>query len=154
MRKTIGFISLLAILAACNPTPQPNSLKKSAIPITGTWKLLTGTLIEKGVTTVTDYTKGQEFLKIINDSHFAFIMHDLNKGKDTTAVFSSGAGTYSLTDSAYTERLQFCSDRQWEGNEFHFVVTINNDTLIQRGVEKIEKLGVDRINIEKYVRVK
>jgi hypothetical protein len=154
MKIIFGFLSLFSILAACNSTPQQNALKKAAMPVAGTWKLLSGTLIEKGDTTVTDYTRGKEFIKIINDTHFAFIMHDLNKGKDSTAVFSSGAGTYTLTDSSYTEHLQYCSDRQWEGNEFHFVVTISNDTLIQKGVEKIDKIGVDRINIEKYIRVK
>lgn len=154
MRKYIGFISMLTVLVACNPAPQPSPLRKTGMPIAGTWKLISGTLIEKGVTTVTDYTKNQEFLKIINDTHFAFVLHDLNKGKDSTAAFTFGAGTYSLTDSLYTEHLAFCSDRQWEGNDFHFVVTIHQDTLIQKGMEKIEKVGVDRINIEKYARVK
>jgi len=34
------------------------------------------------------------------------------------------------------------------------VVKIKNDTLIQKGIEKVEKLGVDRIIVEKYVREK
>jgi hypothetical protein len=34
------------------------------------------------------------------------------------------------------------------------MVSINNDTLIQQGIEKIDSLGVNRINIEKYVRLK
>jgi hypothetical protein len=33
-------------------------------------------------------------------------------------------------------------------------VTINNDTLIQKGIEKIDSLGVNRLNIEKYIRLK
>jgi len=61
---------------------------------------------------------------------------------------------YELKDSAYTEHLEYCSDRAWEGNDFHFTVTISNDTLIQQGIEKIEAAGVNRINIEKYTRVK
>lgn len=40
------------------------------------------------------------------------------------------------------------------GNEFKFTITLNNDTLIQKGIEKIENIGVNRINIEKYVREK
>ena len=29
--------------------------------------------------------------------------------------------------------------------KFEFVVKIKNDTLIQKGIEKVEKLGIDRI---------
>jgi hypothetical protein len=154
MRNQIGFILIFIFLMSCNPSVQNNETKPATIPIEGTWKLLTGTLIEKADTVVTDYTKGKEFIKIINDTHFAFLSHDLNKGKDTDAAFSAGGGNYSLKDSLYTEHLVYCNDRQWEGNEFQFTVTINNDTLIQQGVEKIDSIGVNRINIEKYVRIK
>jgi hypothetical protein len=111
-----------------------------------------GTLIEKGDTAVTDYTKNTSFIKIINNTHFAFLQHDLNKGKDSS-TFVAGGGTYSLKDSLYTENLEYCSDRAWEGNSFPFTITINHDTLIQRGVEKVQNPGVNRINIEQYVRV-
>ena len=128
--------------------------KKPAASIACTWELLTGTIIERNDTTVTDYTKGKKFIKIINDSHFSFISHDLNKGKDSTAFYVSGGGTYTFKDSAYTENLEFCSDRTWENNSFHFTVTIHNDTLIQQGVEKVAGTPIDRLNIEKYIRVK
>ncbi len=128
--------------------------KSSKIPIIGTWQLLTGTVIEKGDTLVTQYTKNVSFIKIINDTHFAFLQHDLNKGKDSASVFVSGGGSYSLVDSMYTEHLEYCTAREWEGNDFSFTVTIMNDTLIQSGVEKIESAGVNRVNIEKYIRVK
>lgn len=119
----------------------------------GTWKLVSGTLIEKNDTTVTDYTKDKSFIKIINDTHFAFLLHDLKQGKDSSALYSSGGGKYSLSDSTYTEHLEYCSDRNWEGHDFPFTITISNDTLTQRGVEKIEASGIDRLNIERYVRL-
>ena len=128
--------------------------KTSSIPLTGTWKLITGTLIEKGDTVTTDYTKNVSFIKIINDTHFAFLHHDLSKGKDSAAVFSAGGGSYMLSDSLYTEHLEYCSAREWEGHDFPFTMTIMNDTLIQSGIEKIESAGVNRLNIEKYIRVK
>ena len=131
-----------------------NVPKPSVIPIIGTWQLITGTIIEKGDTVVTDYTKNVSFIKIINDTHFAFLQHDLNKGKDSAAVFVSGGGSYSLYDSLYTEHLEYCSARDWEGNNFEFTVDIKNDTLIQSGVEKVQNAGVNRVNIEKYVRIK
>ena len=54
----------------------------------------------------------------------------------------------------YTEYLEYCSAREWEGNTFQFKISVHGDTLIQQGVEKIENLGVERTNIEKYKRVK
>ena len=149
----IAFVLLSSLLLSCGSETSKVETKPSSNSITGTWKLLTGTLIEKGDTAVTAYTKNRSFIKIINDSHFAFLHHDLNKGKDS-AVFSSGGGGYSLVDSTYTERLEYCSAREWEGNDFKFTIEIKDDTLIQSGIEKVESAGVDRINIEKYIRVK
>jgi len=63
-------------------------------------------------------------------------------------------GGYSLKDISYTEHLEYCSDRNWEGNDFTFTINIKNDTLIQSGVEKVDSAGVNRINIEKYIRMK
>ena len=115
---------------------------------------MTATVVEKGNTTVTDYTKNLSFIKIINDDHFAFIQHDLSKGKDSAAVFGAGGGSYSLKDSTYTEHLEYCNAREWEGNDFSFTITIKNDTLIQTGIEKVESAGVNRVNTEKYIRLK
>jgi len=140
-------VIVLAFLYSCET-------KHATVPIKGTWQLFSATLIENGDTTTTDYTIDKKFIKIINDSHFSFISHDLNKGKDSLATFSAGAGTYKLVDSSYTEHLEFCSAREWENNDFHFTVSIRNDTLIQTGIEKVESAGVNRLNIEKYVRVK
>lgn len=150
MRKLYCLAVISILLTSCNT--KNTETTEATVPIQGTWKLLTGTLIEKGDTTVTDYTKETEFIKIINDTHFAFLSHDLNK--DSVASFSAGGGHYTLKDGSYTEHLEYCNAREWEGNNFDFTVTINNDTLTQKGVEKIDSLGVNRLNIEKYVRVK
>ena len=150
--KIIYCFIVIVLVVACNSKPLENNTNQ--IQLEGTWKLLSGTLIEKGDTVVTDYTKAVSFIKIINRTHFSFLKHDLNKGKDSTASFDAGGGTYTLVDSVYTENLDFCNARNWEGNAFKFTVTIHNDTLIQKGIEKIEKSGIDRLNIEKYLRVK
>lgn len=142
-----------SVLMSCG-AEKPENAKLNSEPLTGTWKLLTATLIEKGDTTITDYTKNVSFIKIINDTHFAFLQHDLNKGKDSAAVFVSGGGSYSLNNNLYTEHLEYCSARNWEGNDFAFTITLKNDTLVQNGIEKVEEAGVDRVNIEKYVRLK
>jgi hypothetical protein len=143
---------LLATLVAVSCDVKTNY--KANSPIQGTWKLLSGTLIEKGDTATTMYSDSLEMIKIINESHFSFLNHDTNKGKDSTAVFVAGGGTYDLAGDNYTEHLQYCSDRQWEGHDFSFKIDVKNDTLVQTGREVIENLGVDRLNIERYVRVK
>ena len=146
MKYTVAGL-LIAVIFSCTEVKREPALD-------GTWKLITGTLVEKGDTTFTDYTKHQSMIKVINDSHFAFLNHDVNKGKDSTAVFGAGGGVYTLDGDQYTEYLEYCSYREWEGSTFQFTVDIQNDTLTQRGVEKIENLGVERLNIEKYVRLK
>jgi len=153
MKKLIYLLSLTILLASCGKkTNSPGT--KSAVPIIGTWKLISGTLIENGDTTITGYTRNVSFIKIINETHFAFLQHDLSHGKDSSAVFVAGGGQYTLSDSIYTEHLEYCNDRVWEGNDFTFVVTVKNDTLIQRGIEKVQDAGVNRMNIEIYVREK
>lgn len=149
IKRILPLITLL--LASCAGKVK---VEPSSPPVAGTWKLISGTLIEKGDTTVTDYTKDLSFIKIINDTHFSFLLHDLKGGKDSTAVFSSGGGKYDLVDNKYTEHLEYCSDRQWEGNDFSFTITISNDTLTQQGIEEVASAGVNRLNIERYVRLK
>ena len=153
MKTSIGFLFISVLLLACGPEKMTNSAKPTAPPITGTWQLISGTLIEKGDTTITIYTQDISFIKIINATHFAFLQHDLTKGQDS-AVFVAGGGRYSLTDSLYTEHLEYCSAREWEGHNFAFKIALKQDTLIQRGIEKVESAGINRINIEKYVKVK
>ena len=153
MKNLLYLLSLTILLASCGKKTT-SSESKNNVPILGTWKLISGTLIENGDTTVTKYTQNVSFIKIINDTHFAFLQHDLSQGKDSSAVFVAGGGRYTLVDSIYTEHLEYCSDRAWEGNDFSFVVTVKNDTLIQRGIEKVKEAGVDRMNIEMYVRAK
>lgn len=145
MKVKTALLFLIISIISCN--------QQKKHPIEGTWKLLKGTLIENGDTVITDYTKNISFIKIINSSHFSFLQHDLKKGKDSTVVFSSGGGKYTINDSLYTENLEYCSARAWEGNNFKFSYLIQNDTLVQKGIEKIENQGINRINIEKYVKI-
>ena len=93
MRNLFGPALLCLVSFSCmtgqeNPVPDSRKLE-------GTWKLLTATLIENGDTTVTDYTRGVSFIKIINNTHFSFLQHDLQKGKDSAAVFVAGGGRYT-----------------------------------------------------------
>jgi hypothetical protein len=145
---TCLFIAVILCSVSCSQKPPaPGGVE-------GTWKLIAGTLIEKGDTTVTDYTAKVAMIKVINKTHFSFLNHDVNNGKDSTASFAAGGGRYTLTGDEYVEHLEYCSDRQWEGHDFKFRVAVANDTLVQTGTEVIENLGINRLNIERYVRVK
>jgi len=150
--KLISLSFVITFLLSCD-IKSKNDVS-SSIHLNGTWQLITGTTITKGVSAVTDYKKGQKFLKIINDTHFAFLRHDLNTKKDSSNHFDAGGGSYTLVGDQYTEHLDFYTDKNWEGKTFKFTVTIKNDTLIQKGMEKVEKEGIEREIIERYIRVK
>lgn len=152
MKTLLSCLLVTAALAACTP-PQKATSPETELNLTGTWKLISGATIRGADTTIVDYTQGQSFIKIINQSHFSFFRHDLNKGQDSTAVFSAGAGSYTLVGNTYKEHLEYFSLREWEGHDFEFTVSIEQDTLIQTGVEKIVELGVDQMIVEKYVRL-
>lgn len=146
MKKAVSILVLIIGLTSCT------SEKKN--PIEGTWRLISAETTEKD-STFSTFNSKTKMIKIINDSHFAFLNHDLKNGKDsTTALYFAGGGKYTLKDSIYTENLEFFNNRDWENNKFEFVVKVQNDTLIQTGIEKVEKLGVDRVIVEKYVREK
>ena len=87
----------LSTILSCTEQSKKEPETSDAINLKGTWKLLTGTLIEKGDTVVTDYTKDRSFIKIINDSHFAFLGHTLRK--DTTD-FSAEAVAILLCETS------------------------------------------------------
>ena len=150
LRTLIKPTLLATTLSACAPQATPQA--PTARPLVGTWKLVRATHIEKGDTVVTDKTTGVSFIKIINDTHFAFLQHGLSKANGPTD-FVAGGGRYTLVDSLYTEQLEYCSAREWEGNTFAFTVTLKGDTLVQRGLEKVASAGVNRVNIEQYVRL-
>ncbi|WP_316821515.1 lipocalin family protein [Pedobacter gandavensis] len=154
MNLKVGlFILSSAMLPVLNLMKDANPVEKD-LPIQGTWQLVSGETIAKGKSTFTDYKKGMKQIKMFNGTHFAFFNHDLKHGKDPKPVFVAGGGTYTLKGNKYTEHLEYFISRDWEDKTFEFTLSMKGDTLIQRGFEKDEKLGVDHEIIEKYVRLK
>lgn len=149
--KSLLLLTLTAtLLIACGE----NADKQKSLPLVGTWQLIAATSTERD-STFSTFNPNNRMIKIITPTHFAFFNHDLQQGKDSTsAFFIAGGGEYTLADSVYTEHLQYFIDRAWEDHKFEFVVRIQNDTLTQSGVERLEKLGIDRVIVEKYLRVK
>lgn len=152
MKQATSLIGIILFLSSCHHFDRHiNAIDQ--LPIQGTWQLISGTTIQGHDTVNTDYTKAQEMIKIINATHFAFLMHNVSNGKDS-AVYSSGGGRYELKGDQYTEHLDYCNDRQWEGHTFSFTITLHDDTLVQSGIEKVEETGTNRLNIERYHRAK
>lgn len=139
-------IMVVSTLTGCNT-------KQTDTPIIGTWELISATTTEKD-TTFSTLDPKHKMIKIINATHFAFLNHAIVLGKDSAAnAFTAGGGKYTLVDSVYTEYLDYFIDKEWENNKFSFIVEIRNDTLIQKGVEKVDKLGIDRVIVEKYKKI-
>ncbi|MEO5977299.1 MAG: hypothetical protein ABI477_18290 [Chryseolinea sp.] len=145
-------LSAIVFAAALTSCRQPDQSPK-LLPLEGTWELLSEIIIEKGDTTFTPAATTQRMIKIINKTHFSFLRHNLNASGDSTLAFIAGGGTYSLTGNIYKEHLEFFGNREWENHDFSFVVEIRDDTLIQKGQEKIEGTDIDRLIVEKYRRV-
>ncbi len=152
--KSVALLLLSAIvcLMACNN--QAEKKEPATNPMIGTWQLVSGATIIKGETKTTDYTKGDQMIKIINATHFAFLKHSLDTAKSAANAFDAGGGIYTLNGDQYVEHLDYYKDKAWEAKTFNFTVTFSGDTLIQKGIEKVEKAGIDRVIIEKYLKIK
>ena len=125
MKYFLLFVAFVVpCVLACSSVPEKEDISASEeLPIVGTWRLLSGTTIKAADTVVTDYTIGQEMIKIISPTHFAFLRHDLNHGKDSTASYAAGGGRVLIGDSSYTEFLKtiacFPKCRRITINAFH-----------------------------------
>lgn len=150
MKLKLLTLASLTLLMACKDKNEKGNDGK--LSIQGTWQLVSGTVIENGTSKTTDYTKDSKMIKIINETHFAFLKHSANP-KDT-AGFDGGGGSYELNGSQYTEHLDYYKDKNWEGKTFKFEVTLKGDSLIQKGEEKVEAAGVNRVIIERYIKAK
>jgi len=149
IQKVLFFVLVISSVGLGLAVSEP----ADKIHLTGTWQLLTSTTVTKGVSLITDYGSTQGMIKIINNTHFAFLKHDLHPAKDSTNHFDAGGGTYTLIGNKYVEHLDFYRDRNWEHKAFEFTLSMSRDTLIQKGVEKVEKENIDRLIIEKYLRL-
>lgn len=116
--------------------------------------MVSGMQVQGSDTTLTDYSVGQEMIKMYTDNHFSFLRHDLRKGADSLELFVAGGGRYQLNGDKCIEYLDYCNFREWEGHHFELTYRLSGDTLITSSVERIEALGVDQLNIEKLVRIK
>ena len=117
--------------------------------IEGTWLLVYGEVKENDSLIIKDLYKSS-FIKIINDSHFAFF----NQVEGDASQFYGGGGTYTINRDDYVETLTYTSALAFKGRAFPFKIELKGDTLIQSGVEEIKEAGIRREIVEKYIKVK
>ena len=152
MKKFKYLLIPVVFLAACKPAVN-NTAETTALPLSGTWKMISAVTITKDDSVHTYPVKGIEMIKIINNTHFSFFQHDA-KGGGAKPVYDSGAGTYTLNGDNYTENLQYCNYREWENRSFNFKISIRHDTLVQKGIEKIDSLKINHEIVETYVKMR
>lgn len=141
MKNQLALILLLHICSCQQPYTDKDTLN-------GTWELIYAETNAGDSVTLKDL-KTTRFIKIINEDHFSFF----NQVSGTDSGFYSGAGTYWLDGTTYTEVLQFIGSPDWRDHTFDFQIEIKGDTLIQKGVEEIKQNDIKREIVEKYVRI-
>ncbi len=146
--RIILYACLVMVVACQSPNKETKEPEKNISPIIGTWKLVYADIKEKDSVTVKDMGQS-EFIKIINETHFAFF----NQSKDSDEDFYGGAGTYTLNGSRYVESLDYVRNVNLRGHMFDFTVEFKGDSLIQTGLEDVPAAGLKRYITEKYVRM-
>ena len=151
MTKLIDFkVLVLLIIMSCQPHAKeiPNKEPAEETGIEGSWKLVYADIRENDSVQVKDLSN-TDFIKILNETHFAFFNQDRGTGEN----FMAGAGTYTFDGENYTETLDFIHITELRGHVFPFRAEVKGDSLIQQGHEKAEEAGLDRYILEKYVRI-
>jgi hypothetical protein len=119
--------------------------------IEGTWRLVSGTL-KTADTTTYDFSKlHYHGILMIYENHFAFVGRYVREGDSLDAY---GGGTYTLDGNNYKESMDYHKNKQWIGETIPLVVSVKNDTLIQKGPRKIGKYQNSRFELyEVYERM-
>jgi len=150
-KNKLFFLACSFALTACKFSHSDNL--DQSLKIEGTWRLISATTVDHGKSIITDFTKDQQMIKIVNKSHFSFLRHNLPGNIDSVSRFDAGGGRYELKGDAYTEHLDFYQDKNWEGKTFNFKIRFEGDTLIQTGTEKVPESGIDRVITERYLKL-
>lgn len=149
MKKLYFLIILSFVFSDCKKQSTTIEVSKNRPnKIIGSWKLVYGEVKENDSVQVKDLSE-TVFIKIINESHFAFF----DQHKNQQDAFFSGAGTYTVEGDDYIETLDFVKYKDYRGHQFPFKVEFKGDSLIQSGHEKLEEAKLDRYIIEKYIRL-
>lgn len=150
MLKKTAQITLLAVTF----TGSAAAWTDPAHDIVGEWQLVSAELTIGSNTFPTFNAETHQMVKIITDSHFAFVSkgperpqfssYALTDAEKLIAFsnFGGGAGRYSITGNKYTEHVEYSQYPNYEGQSLTFSITIEGDTLTQEGHYPITRLGL------------
>ena len=113
---TVGLAGVFVALS------QPNRSDTKENPLEGTWELVSGQPLPEGARDI----------KMISGGHFIFVAYDMKTGKP----LYTGGGTYILNGKAYTEHMDFASDKISAGligKDQAFTVNVDGDAFTQKG---------------------
>lgn len=151
MKNTLFLLLLISILSACcqvsNSVTKPED--KELNKLIGSWKLVYNEIRVNDSVEVKDLSNSN-FIKIINNSHFAFF----NQVEGEAEGFYGGGGSYTLDGDKYIEHLDYIGQINLRNHVFPFTIEIKGDSLIQYGLEEVKEANIKRFIIEKYLRVK
>lgn len=128
--------------------------KAADVDIVGEWQLVSAELTIGEQTFPTFNPDTHQMIKILTDSHFAFVSkgpirprfssYSLSTDDKITAFdnFGGGAGRYEFDGTTYTEHVEFSQYPNYEGSSLQFKVTIEGDMLVQEGRYPIVALGL------------
>ncbi len=146
------------ILAAFSLTLAHPALAQSPCRIQGAWELVSGTADGEA------YPARWRQLKIITETHFAFVRESEDRGvkelktaADSLQAFRtmfSGGGTYTLQGTTYTENLEYFADPTYLGMSLPFTCRTEGDRFYQSGTYPILEDGqpVREVQLEEVWR--
>lgn len=141
--KTQIILLFIFLISTCSCKAQKRST------IEGTWDLLSAKgYHHDGTKYFLKKDKSNHFIKMIYDNHVLFAGQFVSAG-DTT--ISYGGGTYIFKNNIYTENTVYQAAKELIGDTLSFEVTLNKDTLIQKG--PINK-GIKWYLEETYIRLR
>jgi len=147
MRYLLLITVLILTFSSCKKEIELTKIKEPN-KIIGSWKMVYGETREGDSVTIKDLSN-TNFIKIINDHHFAFF----NQIENSEEGFYGGGGTYTLTGNEYVEKLDYISLKSIRGHKFSFTIEFKEDTLIQHGLEEVKEANIKRYIVEKYIRI-
>ncbi|MDO6447271.1 hypothetical protein Q4493_15990 [Colwellia sp. 1_MG-2023] len=112
MKKVINIILAVIVSFAVNANENIFS---------GTWTLVSGEYIDHEGNLINYETLNLKSLKVINETHFSFVSMSGDK------FWSSGAGTFTLTDNEYIESPTYTSFNSPKGKKYVFKYRIEGD---------------------------